>query len=270
MLLLLCQFTGKNRGTEKGHDVLTSRRQKVLMALVDEYVESATPVGSSRIAQHYLKEVSPATVRNELMGLENEGYAQSPHTSAGRIPTNIGYQVFVNSLLLSGTLAAEQESFTCIHPRLRGDSIRGLDLEHRIDTALSMLTETTGLFSVVFSIHPDTAVYHRGMPQLLTQPEFHDASALVPLMQLIEDNAALTSFLRPTAESRGFRVKVGIEDEARQLSSYSMVAERFAGGRHKGVLAVFGPTRMDYRKVIPAVLYVARLLGSARIRNFGW
>jgi transcriptional regulator of heat shock response len=240
------------------------------MALVDEYVESASPVGSSRIAQHYLKEVSPATVRNELMGLESEGYAQSPHTSAGRVPTNTGYRVFVNSLLLGGMLAGEQESFAPLRARLGGDAVYSLDRERRIDTALSMLTETTGLFSVVFSIRPDVAVYHRGMPQLLSQPEFHDATALVPLMQLIEDNTALAGFLQTSIGTKSFRVKVGIEDEDRHLSSYSMVAESFEGEQHRGVLAVFGPTRMDYRKVIPAVLYVSRLLGNARIRNFGW
>jgi transcriptional regulator of heat shock response len=240
------------------------------MALVDEYVESATPVGSTRIAQRYLHEVSPATIRNELMGLENEGYAQSPHTSAGRIPTNTGYRVFVNSLLLQSTLHNESEVFAQGNFNYKETSARTLDREHRIEATLNMLAETTGLFSVILSIRPETVVYHRGIPRLLAQPEFHDASALVPLMQLIEDNAALTNFLKPTLKGSNFKVEVGIEERDSHLSSYSMVAESYEGEQHEGVLAVFGPTRMDYRKVIPAVLFASRLLDGSRSRTSGW
>jgi transcriptional regulator of heat shock response len=240
------------------------------MALVDEYVESAAPVGSSRIAQHYLKEVSAATIRNELMNLESEGYAQSPHTSAGRVPTNSGYRLFVNNLLLNGTLQGAQDLLVSWNERFTGTALNKLDREQRIDSALTMLTQTTGLFSVIYSVRPDRGVYHRGMPQLLTQPEFHDASTLVPLMQLIENNAALASFLKSGSSTAPFRVKVGIEEPDRHLSSYSMVAESFEAEDHNGILAVFGPTRMDYRKVIPAVLYASRMLDTSRSRTFGW
>jgi transcriptional regulator of heat shock response len=261
--------------------VLTKRRQKVLMALVDEYVESATPVGSSRIAQQYLKEVSPATIRNELMSLEFDGYVHSPHTSSGRIPTNTGYRVFVNTLLLRGNLESAMEA-----PALKGDSlkesasedIRRIDLrtldnlegEQRIDRTLAFLSSTTGLLSVLWSVRPEVRVRHRGLPQLLAQPEFRDAGALIPLMQLIEDETALANLLTSTLRSNGFMIRIGMEDEDGYLSSYSMVAEVYGRERPYGALAVFGPTRMDYRRAIPAVLLASRLLEHARTRSSGW
>jgi heat-inducible transcriptional repressor len=267
------------------------------MALVDEYVESAAPVGSTRIAQQYLKEVSPATVRNELMGLETEGYALSPHTSAGRIPTAAGYRVFVNTLLLRGRFAGgHNASFTHLrnlagftdlaagepreprelrelrelHEPREPREPRERDAEQHSDRVLAFLSEATGLLCVLWRIRSDIAVRRRGMPQLLTQPEFQDARALLPLAQLVEDDAALIQLLKTTLRSNGLMVKIGMEDEEGHLSSYSLVAEAYGDERPQGALAVFGPTRMDYRRVIPAVLLASRLLGHPRSRTFDW
>jgi transcriptional regulator of heat shock response len=236
--------------------------------LVDEYVESAAPVGSSRIAQHYLTEVSPATVRNELMGLETEGYALSPHTSAGRIPTNTGYRVFVNTLLLREALRGGAEvNLDTLSPHEA--DLRALDAEQRIDRTLSFLSEATGLLSVLCCVRPEVRVYHRGMPRLLAQPEFQDAHALIPLMQLIEDETALAHLLVSTLGNNGFVVKIGMEDEDGCLSSYSLVAELYGDARPRGALAVFGPTRMDYRRAIPAVLLASRLLNHPGLTALG-
>jgi heat-inducible transcriptional repressor len=104
----------------------------------------------------------------------------------------------------------------------------------------------------------------------LKQPEFQDSKALIPLMQLIEDEAALAHLLRTTLGRNGFVVKIGVEDEDGCLSSYSMVAEVYGEEQPQGALAVFGPTRMDYRKVIPAVLLASRLFDYSRTRALGW
>ncbi|MDR1015678.1 MAG: hypothetical protein LBL86_11995 [Coriobacteriales bacterium] len=259
---------GGTRGIneEKGRKVLTRRRQKVLMALVDEYVESASPVGSGRIAQQYLTEVSPATIRNELMGLETEGYVRSPHTSAGRIPTNTGYRVFVNALLLRERLAPEQDPAVAQGATLGELGSRALDAEQAADRALAFLSGATGLLSVLWSVRSQATVRHRGLPQLLAQPEFHDATALVPLMQLIEDEAALARLFVSALGANGFLVKVGMDGRDGRLSSYSMVAEVHGEEQPQRALAVFGPTRMDYRRAIPAVLLASRLLDGAHAR----
>ena len=97
--------------------MLSDRRQRVLQALVQEYIANAQPVGSKTLVNRYGLHVSPATVRNELSILEEEGYVVSPHTSAGRIPTDAGYRAFVNKLL-------EEE---CENPQ--DGSFEGLDID---------------------------------------------------------------------------------------------------------------------------------------------
>ena len=242
----------------------------MLIALVDEYVESATPVGSSRIAQQHLKDVSPATIRNELMSLESEGYATSPHTSAGRIPTNTGYQVFVNTLLLRPSLTPDQEGLVGAASLSPDIEVGALDPEQRVDWILANLSDATGLLSVLWWIKPDSVVHHRGMPQLLAQPEFRDATALIPLMQLLEDESGLANLFYSILKGNGFVVKIGIEEQDGRLSSYSVIAEVIGQDAPQGVLAVFGPTRMDYRKVIPTILEARRQLDATRTHPHGW
>jgi len=249
-----------------GLELLTTRRKKVLIALVDEYVESAAPVSSIRLAQHYLKDVSAATIRNELMNLENEGYATSPHTSAGRIPTNIGYQVFVNTILLRATVLDEGQAIFSKSSKLDLGQLRGLEPEQYLDRILADLSDLTGLLSVLWWIRPYSVIHHRGMPQLMAQPEFRDSTTLIPLMQLLEDESSLASLFYSILRGNGLVVKIGIEDKDGRLSSYSVVAEVIGKEQMQGILAVFGPTRMDYRKVIPAILHAQRLLDSILVR----
>ena len=78
---------------------LTPRRKEILRLLVQEYVTTAAPVGSTAIARQYQGRVSSATVRNDLAYLDEQGYLTQPHTSAGRIPSDKGYRYFVEHLM---------------------------------------------------------------------------------------------------------------------------------------------------------------------------
>jgi heat-inducible transcriptional repressor len=84
--------------------MLDDRKAAILRAVVAEYIETAQPVGSQHVAGHAGLAVSPATVRNEMVLLEREGYLAQPHTSAGRVPTDKGYRFFVDHLTAPGPL----------------------------------------------------------------------------------------------------------------------------------------------------------------------
>ena len=97
---------------------LTEREKKVLYCLISYYVKSADPVGSRAIANKFRLGISPATIRNTMQDLEELGLVQQPHTSAGRIPTDAGYRLFVDTLL-------RQEPITEAEKRAIKDSLRG-------------------------------------------------------------------------------------------------------------------------------------------------
>src|SRR5579859_6245228 len=84
---------------------MTDRQQKILSAIVEQYAEVASPVGSSFLAKVF--NVSSATIRSEMAELERLGFITQPHTSAGRIPTDKGYRFYVNNLGTSKPLPAE-------------------------------------------------------------------------------------------------------------------------------------------------------------------
>jgi heat-inducible transcriptional repressor len=88
--------------------MLDERKASILRAVVEEYIQTAQPVGSRHVAQDPAVAVSPATVRNEMAPLEADGYLVQPHTSAGRIPTDKGYRFFVDSLSEPGHLGTTE------------------------------------------------------------------------------------------------------------------------------------------------------------------
>lgn len=87
---------------------LAERRRRILNIVIQEYVQTAQPVGSGTIAQNYDLGVSPATIRNDLAFLEEEGLLTHPHTSAGRVPTDAGYRYFVQHLLTESELPHDE------------------------------------------------------------------------------------------------------------------------------------------------------------------
>lgn len=123
--------------------MLDERKTAILKAVVQEYVATGQPVGSSHIAKLPSVGVSPATVRNEMAALEQEGYLAQPHTSAGRIPTDKGYRLFVDSIPTHGKLAAPEavqvgDFFKAAHGRLE-------DLLRQTTTLLANITRHTAV-----------------------------------------------------------------------------------------------------------------------------
>jgi transcriptional regulator of heat shock response len=244
--------------------MLSVRRQNVLQALVNEYVRSVTPVGSKTITSRYMLGVSAATVRNELMWLEESGYALSPHTSAGRIPTNVGYRSFVNSLLLRSQLPSGPQEFLPLAGQ--GASLAVHDAQEQalqVTEICQALSRHTGNLAVIWAPKVSSTVFHRGLPLLLAQPEFQDAANAIPVVQLLESQGELLEILKEICSVGGLHISIGAENRDAQLYAFSMVASRFAlsaGGQAYGVVAVIGPTRMHYRRAIEAVSSAAQAL----------
>jgi heat-inducible transcriptional repressor len=89
--------------------VLTERRAAILQLIIDDYVRSATPVGSENIVRTHRLELSPATLRNEMARLEEDGYISHPHTSAGRVPSDKGYRYYVETLMQDTDIPHEEK-----------------------------------------------------------------------------------------------------------------------------------------------------------------
>ena len=83
---------------------LTERQKTLLLLIIRDYIDSAQPIGSKRLVERFHLDLSPATVRNEMSALTEMGYLRQPHTSAGRVPAEEGYRVFVEQLMQQAEL----------------------------------------------------------------------------------------------------------------------------------------------------------------------
>ncbi len=122
---------------------MDERKRKVLQAIVNDYVATAEPVGSRTIAKKYQLGVSSATIRNEMSDLEELGYIEQPHTSAGRIPSYKGYRYFVDCLMEKETLPAAESAY------IRNSfSEKMLEIEALLRQSCQMLSKLTNYTSM--------------------------------------------------------------------------------------------------------------------------
>lgn len=123
---------------------VTDRRAGILQIIVREYVETAAPVGSRTIHDKYGVPASPATIRHEMQALEEEGLLQQPHTSAGRVPSDLGYRFFVESLMGQADLPSEEKA-TIRHQFFQSTP----ELDDWADLAAGLLARSLGLLALV-------------------------------------------------------------------------------------------------------------------------
>ena len=121
---------------------ISERGFKILEAIIDEYIQSGEPIGSKLLAERLDITVSPATIRNEMASLEQQGYLDHPHTSAGRIPTVKGYQLYIERLIPENRLSLSDEDKYIIDSVISGISVRDSD-EVIIESASRALAELT-------------------------------------------------------------------------------------------------------------------------------
>src|SRR3954463_846319 len=115
---------------------LKTRHQEILSSIVRAYIETGEPVGSRTISKRRQDELSPASIRNVMADLADEGYLSQPHTSAGRIPTEKAFRFFVNSLTTSRLIASESERMT--------NEFRALEtIGERVERSSFILVELT-------------------------------------------------------------------------------------------------------------------------------
>lgn len=126
---------------------LTERKLKILQAIISDYVISAEPVGSRSLSKKTDLGISPATIRNEMSDLEDMGYLTHPHTSAGRVPSDKAYRLYVNELMKKPELTSEEKEI--IKTRLQGNIN---EFDKTIEHAAQVLSEITNLTS--FAISP--------------------------------------------------------------------------------------------------------------------
>lgn len=244
--------------------MLNQKREQFLDATVMDYIETAEPVGSASLLGRHRFKVSSATVRNHLNELVKEGYLTQRHASSGRVPTEKGYRFYVDQLRTQNRLGfADLED---VQDELMGAEPSMGDILNEVASMLSGLSDYAVLSVVPSSFRRrDYDVRHFGLGNLLKLPEFEDISFARRVVSLLDDSSLLSRVFSMGLRQFRSRVVIGSESESDAFEDCSVVmAPYYYSGKVIGSVGFFGPSRMDYSRMIPMVECVSEMV-EARI-----
>jgi transcriptional regulator of heat shock response len=218
------------------------RKNLILQAIIKHFVETAEPVGSNTLIVNYKFEVSPATIRNDMANLEKEGLIFQPHTSAGRIPTDLGYRHYIESIndfdkarkTVLKTLQAIQEAETMAKAK------------EKIHGAVSMLSKASDCVS--FATLPEGGRgFYLGISNFIRQPEFLDnAMNLSQVIEVLENDDNFINTLQTLDIDESVKVFIGRENIIEQIQSCTIMVTNYQIDGFEGFIGILGPTRMAY------------------------
>lgn len=230
---------------------LTERQREILFAIIEEYAEMAAPVGSVTLAKVF--DVSSATIRAEMSRLEEMGLIAQPHTSAGRIPTDAGYRLYVNSLTEEADKEIDKEDLFlegtgrgmhALEVRISAQSRADATIRAAVDSLVD-LTGNLGLATI------GEQLYLAGISRLFTQPEFSDSARVQAVAKLLDN---LEPWLREAAPGEPLNIFIGQENPIGKTSGVSLIISKFRSPfSDKSYIGVLGPTRQNYSRVMSLV-----------------
>lgn len=236
---------------------LNERQIQILKAIIEEYMETALPVGSETLDKKYNLGVSPATIRNEMVKLTQKGYLKQPHTSAGRSPTPKALKFYVDYLVKPKDLSVAEE--VAVKQKV-------WDYRHELDkllkTSAAILADRTKALSLIATQEGD--LYYAGAAHILLMPEFYNIDLTRRLFSLLEEcDYWQRLFYEEFTED--FKVVVG-DELGEALEPCGLVYTKFTiPGHGKGTVSVIGSNRLDYAYVISLLRYFGNLLTEISI-----
>ncbi len=236
---------------------LSDRQSQILIAVVEEYVKNAKPVGSAELQESCQFPFSSATIRTEMTELERLGFLYQPHISSGRVPTDTGYRYFVNYI----TEKRLQKMKTGEQNKLQEELLKLKVREKMLARTLAKLMSTFSHNLAITGLLKEKEFFESGMKELISQPDFQNVDEICQIAEVIdyldENIDKLVKKMKPD------KVETFIGSESFFTNSGGcsiVISECLLPGGEKGIVAILGPKRMEYRKNISIVENVVRFL----------
>jgi heat-inducible transcriptional repressor len=241
------------------------------------------------ISKRFDAGLSSASIRNVMADLEEHGYLKQPHTSAGRVPTDQGYRYWVDSLMEPEELDENEKSL------IQDEFSRGRSIEGLAERVCRLISEITGNAVIVYIrnlkrvsflnylleelvetqkladfFEEEPELFIDGTSRIFEQPEFQDLSKMRALLHAFDEKLQFIQALTRGEDEEGVHVRIGRENDLGKLQDVSFVTKDcyLSDARvPMGGIAVMGPTRMKYSKMVSLVDYVADSV-SERVNRF--
>ena len=220
------------------------RKEQLLQLVVENYIDTAEPVGSKFLSENNGLQVSGATIRNELRVLEEEGFLTHPHTSAGRIPTEAGYKFYVENIMKPKAINTKIKDTM--------DSLFHASEESRKVKEIGKFVAEQGNNAVIIAINQDH-IYYTGISNLFSQPEFRDFAHVAHVSNIFDQCEERIGDLYNLVDENT-TILIGSNNPFG--SACSLVVTRTKDG---GLFALMGPIRMDYNKTFGLINHIQTL-----------
>ena len=222
---------------------MNGRKLIILNTIIKEHIKTGAPVGSGVLVDKYRLDISPATVRNEMAELEEEDFIIQPHTSAGRVPTEKAYNLYLSSL--KEKQLAEKEA------EVLKRALRGNDEASFKQTAKEM-AKISGQ-AIFWAFHKNN-LYYTGISNLFSQPEFSEPNLIYDISRIIDRMDEIIDDI--FNEVKETEVLLGSANPFGD--SCSTIFSKYRRSGKTGLFGILGPMRMDYEKNLALVKYVAQ------------
>lgn len=233
---------------------MNTRQAKLLAAIIDEFIQTAIPVGSKQIIDSGVFPLSCATIRNEMRVLGEEGFLEQPHISAGRVPTAKGYRIYVRDFMEP---TSQEKKVRTKFNELKEQYFERKDQE-RVYEAVALLSKM--IPQVAFATVPHKErVYYMGLANTLRLPEFQNDPVMASgVVEVLEQR--VSNLLDHVEVDDKVRYYIGEDHLLPEIQSCSLIIKGFQLRDQKGVIGVIGPMRMDYAYNTVALDLVSDLL----------
>lgn len=235
------------------HD-LTQRQIAILKSLIEEYTETAEPVGSETLEKKHNLSASPATIRNDMVRLTELGYLRKSHASSGRIPTPQGMKFYVKQLMQEKELSVTEE--VALKERV-------WDFRNKIDRFLKELTRqlATKTKALAVATTDEGDLFTSGYANILDMPEFYDIDVTKSLLSVLDEFGYVREIAESAMGDEEIHVLLGDELGPKLTGPYGFVFTRYkTPGSLCGEIGVLGPVRLPYTSIVPTVRYFGNLI----------
>ena len=235
------------------HD-LTQRQIEILKSLIEEYIDTAEPVGSETLEKKHSLSASPATIRNEMVKLTDLGYLKKTHISSGRIPTSIALKFYVKQLMKEKELSVAEE----VALKEKVWDLRDKEREF-LKQMTRTLAEKTKTLAMVCT--DDGETFFAGYANILDMPEFLDIDLTRSLLLAVDELGSFKAIFQGIIEDDEIHILMEDELGPSLTGPLGMVFTRFETPmKGKGEIGVLGPARLNYNYIVPTVRYFGDLI----------
>ena len=236
---------------------LSQRQKEILALIIKEYTDNAQPLSSSYLAKKFSNRISSATIRNEMLFLEERGFLIKPHISSGRIPSDKGYRYFIDNIM------EEKEISRAYQKKLELELLKTRAQNARLERTTAKLLSSMSHCLAISGLVDKKEYYDFGMNNLIESPDFvqlDEFSRLALALDLIDENV---DKILEKIQGGQTEIFVGRENPLKEIRNCSMVVSPYLlESGEKGLVAIIGPKRMDYEKNKSLVDFIKKFLSG--------